>query len=105
MTFSHDSKKGYFVVLRPKPREWARRLACSDLAVLQSVPPVACQASRNCAFALTCVLALTCWCNHLRRGLITERSNLMIVDLENFHIIKEIQGIIQDMQVRRCAPP
>lgn len=27
-----------------------------------------------------------------------ERSNLMIVDLDNFHIIKEIQGISQDMQ-------
>lgn len=46
MGFSHDSKKGYFVVLRPKP----------------------------------------------------ERSNLMVVDMENFHIIKEIQGITQDMQ-------
>jgi hypothetical protein len=28
----------------------------------------------------------------------TERSNLMIVDLDDFHIIKEIQGISQDMQ-------
>jgi len=27
-----------------------------------------------------------------------ERSNLMIVDLQSFHIIKEIQGITQDMQ-------
>lgn len=27
-----------------------------------------------------------------------ERSNLMVVDMETFHIIKEIQGITQDMQ-------
>lgn len=46
MAFSHDSKKGYFIVLRPPP----------------------------------------------------QRSNLMVVDLVNFHIKKEIQGITQDMQ-------
>ncbi|KAF8073208.1 hypothetical protein HT031_000869 [Scenedesmus sp. PABB004] len=46
MAFSHDSKKAYFVVLRPPP----------------------------------------------------QRSNLMVVDMVSFHIIKEIQGITPDMQ-------
>lgn len=102
MSFSHDSKKGYFVVLRPAPREQLRQQAkAAHLPVHPKLTAhhVCCSSS-----SVGPPLVLMCSAAHLAFVYPTpqtpERSNLMIVDMETFHIIKEIQGITQDMQVR-----
>jgi len=67
MTFSHDSKKAYFVVLRPKPERsnlmivdvsWAAVLCCAVLCCAVLCCAVLCCAVLCCAVAVLCCAVL-----------------------------------------------